>query len=283
MAKKKSSRQKPERAVPEAFTLHLVATAAGELLGGLATVAISQFPAVRFEVVAHPLQNTTEKLESTLDNLTGKRPIVLHALADDNAKLLVRNKCVVRHIPQYDATGMLVNFISECVGVLPQNDVTRLHQLDSAYQRRIEAMEFALEHDDSLGLRSLEEADLVIVGVSRVSKSPSTLYLSSRGYKVANVSISPETDFPEELARIPKNKIIAFTMQPRRLQQIRAERASRMGSEGTSYEDLNSVIHEVMAAEEEFRRRGYPIIDVTNITIEQTAAQILQTLKLRSK
>ncbi len=282
MAKKKPPGGK-SAPTADTYTVHLVAAAAGELLNGLALVAISQFPEVAFEVVAHSLQDSVEKLEATLANLTGQRPIVLHALADEDSKLLVRNECIVRHIPQFDATGPLVNFISECVGELPQNDVSRLHQLDSAYQRRIEAMEFALEHDDSLGMRSLTDADIVIVGVSRVSKTPTTLYLGSRGYKAANVSISPESGIPTALGKISRKKIVAFTTQPKHLHEIRSSRAKQMGIEGTAYEDLSSVIREVMAAEAEYRRRRYPIIDVTSLTIEQTAARILDTLKLRPK
>lgn len=281
MANKKAQRRNPVQPAADSYTIHLVAAAAGELLSGLATVAITQFPETEFHVVSHPLQNHLEKLEATLDNLTGQRRIVLHALADEAAKLMVRNKCVVRHIPHFDATGLLVNFISDCVGALPQNDVSRLHQIDSAYQRRIEAMEFALEHDDSLALRSLNEADIVIVGVSRVSKTPTTLYLGSRGYKTANISVTPETGFPSELSRISKKKIVALTTQPKRLHEIRGDRAKQLGVQGTAYEDLNSVIREVMAAEAEYRRREYPIIDVTDLTIEQTVARIIERLQLR--
>ena len=284
MAKKKTPRKQAAKATgADGYTLHLIAAAAGELLGGLAAVAVSQFPEVDLEVVSHPLQTDLEKLSSTLEGLSGKHPIVLHALADVAAKRLVRNTCVVRRIPHFDATGPLLNFVSDSVGQLPQNDVSRLHMLDAAYQRRIEAMEFALEHDDSLGLRSLPDAQIVIVGVSRVSKSPTTLYLGSRGFKVANVSISPETGFPSELAEVPKRKIVAFTTKPKRLHEIRTERAKRMGVSGASYDDLGSVVREVMDAETEYRRRGYPIIDVTNLTIEQTAAQILETLQLNSQ
>ncbi|QDU55827.1 pyruvate, phosphate dikinase/phosphoenolpyruvate synthase regulator [Aeoliella mucimassa] len=283
MTKKKTKATRSSNGDFQGYTIHLIATAAGELLSGLATVAISQFPEIDFEIVPHPLQDTTEKLEETLDHLTGQQPIVLHALADETAKLVVRNRCVVRRIPHFDITGSLFNFIADCVGILPKNDVSHLHRLDSAYQNRIEAMEFALEHDDSLGLHSLEEADLVIVGISRVSKSPTTLYLSSRGYKVANVSIAPETGFPSELDRVSKRKVVAFTMQPKRLHEIRVERASRMRVSGTSYEDLQSVIREVMNAETEYRRRGYLIIDVTRATIEQTAAQIMQAVPLKPK
>jgi hypothetical protein len=284
LAKKHARRESTVRSAPDnTYTVHLIAAAAGELLSGLAAVAASQFPGVEFQIMAHPLRDTIEKIEETLAALAGERPIVLHALADQAAKQLVRNTCVARRIPHFDATGPLFNFLSDCVGEVPQNDVSRLHRLDAAYRRRIEAMEFTLEHDDSLGLGTLRETDVVIVGVSRVSKSPTALYLGARGYKVANVSISPQTGFPKVLAKISKKKIVAFTTQPKRLHEIRVERARRMGSPGTDYDDLDKIIAEVMAAETEYRARGYPIIDVTDLTIEQTAARILETLKLRPR
>ena len=279
MAKKKTA-QKNNQPANKSYTIHLVTTAAGELISGLASVAVTQFPDAHFEIVSHPLQNDIDKLSTTLDNLSGDKPLVLHALADEAAKLLVRNKCVVNHIPHFDATGPLINFFSNHVGLLPKNDASRLHQLDAAYLHRIEAMEYAMEHDDSLGMDSLHEAEIAIVGISRVSKSPTALYLGSRGFKVANISLALESGFPAALSKISKKRIVAFTSQPKRLHEIRKERAKRMGSEGTAYEDLGSVIREVMEAEEEYRRRGYSIIDVTNLTIEQTASQILQTLKL---
>lgn len=282
MAKKHALHDEPvDTSSHDRYTIHLVVAATGELISGLAAVAVSQFPNVAFDVVTHPLQDSLEKLAVTLDSLSGERPIVLHALADQAAKQLVRNTCAVRRIPHFDTTGPLFNFLSDCVGAVPQNDVARLHQLDAAYRRRIEAMDFTLEHDDSLGLNTLPEADVVIVGVSRVSKSPTALYLGSRGYKVANVSISPQTGFPKVLSRISRKKIVGFTTQPKRLHEIRIERAKRMGSEGTDYDDLDKIIAEVMATEAEFRARNYAIIDVTDLTIEQTAARILETLKLR--
>lgn len=284
LAKKRALHDKSTRPLSDdTYTIHLIAAATGELLNGLAAVAVSQFPSIAFDVVTHPLQDDLEKLQATLAKLSGERLIVLHALADQAAKLLVRNTCVAQRIPHFDATGSLFNFLSDCVGAVPQNDVTRLHRLDAAYRRRIEAMDFTLEHDDSLGLSTLREADAVIVGVSRVSKSPTALYLGSRGYKVANVSIAPQTGFPPALTKISKKKIVAFTTQPKRLHEIRVERAKRMGSERTDYVDLKKIIAEVMAAEAEYRKRGYAVIDVTNLTIEQTAARILETLRLRPR
>lgn len=280
LVKKKADAEQSDRQTHASYTLHLIAGATGDLLHRLATVAATQFSGADFELVAHPMQDSLQKLKDTLQHLEGSRPIVLHALADSWCKRLVRHECVSQRIPHFDVTGPLLDFLADCVGSLPDNDLSRLHQLDAAYQKRIEAMEFALSHDDSLGLPTLQEADIVIVGVSRVSKSPTTLYLSSRGFKVANVSISPQTGFPEELAKIDQRKIVAFTSQPKRLHQIRTDRLQRIGASSSDYDDLASVIREVMAAETDYQQRGYPMIDVTNLTIEQVAAKILELLKL---
>lgn len=283
MGKKRANTAGASRPVDESYTLHLIAGATGDLLHRLASVAVSQFSEVRMKLVDHPMVDDLEKLQETLKHLEGERPIVVHALPDSAAKRLVRQECVTRRIPHYDVTGPLLDFVADCVGSLPDNDLSRLHQVDAAYQNRIEAMEFALAHDDSLGLQSLREADIVIVGVSRVSKSPTTLYLSSRGFKVANVSISPQTGFPEELSKIDQRKIVAFTTQPKRLQEIRTERLRQNGVESSDYDNLQKVIREVMETDAEYRKRGYPVIDVTNRTIEQVAAEILEKLKLTPK
>lgn len=279
-SKRKADAASVARRSEDSYTLHLIAGSTGDLLHRLASVAATQFSGVEFELVPHAMRDDLEKLQETLDHLEGSRPIVIHALPDAAGKRLVRRVCVSQRIPHFDVTGPLLDFLADCVGSLPDNDLSRLHQIDAAYQKRIEAMEFALAHDDSLGLPTLKDAEIVIVGVSRVSKSPTTLYLSSRGFRVANVSISPQSGFPTELAKIDKRKIVALTSQPKRLQEIRAERLRRTGAKSSDYDDLSNVIREVMAAEAEYQQRGYPVIDVTDLTIEQAAAQILERLKL---
>ncbi len=275
MAKKKpAARQK------SGYTLHLIAGGTGDLLHRLAGVAVGQFPSATLQIVNHPLVESEERLQSALAAADGTRSIIIHALPSDESKRRIKRWCVPRSIPEFDATGPLVDFISACVGQLPENDLSRLHQVDVAYGQRIEAMEFALQHDDGLGLPTLRAAEIVIVGVSRVSKSPTTLYLASRGYKTANVSISPQTGFPAELAKISQKKIVALTTQPKLLQAIRSDRADEMGLEHTSYDDLQAVRREVMDAEAEYRRRGWPIVDVAGSTIEKTATQIVELLHL---
>jgi regulator of PEP synthase PpsR (kinase-PPPase family) len=264
----------------EKYTMHLISGSTGDLLFRMATMAATQFSNIEFEIVPHPLAATPEQLERILHGINGPRVMVIHGLADAVSKQLVRSYCVRQRLPHFDLTGPLFDFLADCVGQFADNDLARLHSMDAAYQRRIEAMEFAMEHDDNQGLPTLSKADIVLVGLSRVSKSPTMLYLGSRGYKVANVAISPATGFPAELAKIPKKKIVALTMQPKRLHEIRVERMKEAGAPGTDYDDLKSVIREVLDFETECQRRGYPLIVATNTTIEQNAAQVLMTLKL---
>lgn len=280
MTKKKKGSRTTVTPEERRYTLHVITAATGDLLHRFASVAATQFSGIEFEVHSHRLKKTLEDVASTLADIDPRNAIVIHGLADPNAKNLVSQSCVVRRIPHFDATGPLMNFIADCVGALPDNDVFRLHQLDAAYQRRIKAMEFTIQHDDGLGIETLADAEIVIVGISRVSKSPTSLYLGSRGFFTANVSIAPEVGFPAQLARAQKGRVVALTMQPKRLQEIRAERAKAFGMPEAAYGRLDAVIREVAEAEAEYRRRKYPIIDATALTIEQTAARILDELGL---
>jgi regulator of PEP synthase PpsR (kinase-PPPase family) len=264
----------------EKYTLHLISGSTGDLLFRMTSMATTQFSHIEFDIVPHPLAETPEVLESILQGINGPRAMVIHGLADAGAKQIVRSYCVPRRLPHFDLTGPLFDFLSDSVGQLSDNDLSQLNRMDAAYQRRIEAMEFAMQHDDNLGLATLNKADIVLVGLSRVSKSPTMLYLASRGYKVANVAISPTIGFPPELAKVGKKKIAALTMQPKRLHEIRVERMKAAGAPGTAYDNLKSVIREVLDFEADCQKRGYPMIDATNMTIEHTSAQILRALKL---
>lgn len=277
-AKSKSTAEQ-RSAAQQSYAIHLVTTSTGDLLYRLASIAATQFSGVDFTLVPHRLKTDLEMLEESLASIDGGNAIVVHAVADSAAKQVVRATCVQRRIPHFDATGPLMDFLADCVGALPDNDVGRLHRVDAQYQQRIAAMEFTIQHDDGLGLETLAEADVILVGLSRVSKSPTSLYLGSRGYKTANVSITPQTGFPKELARL-KKRIVALTMTPQKLQEIRTARMSDFGAPGTSYENLSDVIREVIEAETIYRKRKYPIVDVTQLTIEQTAAKALDALGL---
>ncbi len=287
-AKKKSAKRKAARSEASArprgkgaaapdWTLHIISDATGNLARHMITPMLTQFPGLDVEKTYHPFCNTLEKVEQTIKEIEPKRAILLHALVDPDAKRLVQLMCIPRRLPQYDLTGGLAGFLAEHFGTLPAEQVSRLHQVDAAYFRRIDAMEFTAMHDDSQALDSIDGADIVIVGLSRLSKSPTSTFLASLGYKVANVSITPQTGFPRQLEGV-KKKTVALTVQPKRLQAHRAARLPEVSD--VPYHDLQAVIREVVWAEEQYRKRKYPVLDITGMTIEQVSARIVEELGL---
>ncbi len=280
--KRNSAAAKPARRRPKKFTLHIVSDGTGNLAAHMITAILSQFPNVKIDCVFHVFQHSLEKINETTRKFRPGNDIVLHALVDPQLKLAMETACVERDIPHFDLTGSLVQFISDHIGVAPVNELSRLHQVNAGYFQRIEAFEFTAQHDDGLGLQSIEHAEIVIVGVSRVSKSPTSMFLASRGYKVANVSITPTTGFPAELDKV-QDRVVAFTVQPKRLHEIRAVRLAASNLHDTSYDSLREVVREVSQANAEYAARGYPVIDITQMTVEQTAATVLETLKIPRK
>jgi [pyruvate, water dikinase]-phosphate phosphotransferase / [pyruvate, water dikinase] kinase len=275
---KSAARRKPP------YTLHLISDATGTLARHMISAVLTQFPQLNVKQVYHVFNNRKDEIEKTIGTFKNRNHLVFFALLDPESKQAIHNACVERKIPHYDLTGSLVQFICDHTQTKPVNELTRLHQTDTGYFQRISAMEFTAQHDDSRGLNTLGQADVVIVGLSRVSKSPSSIYLGAMGFKVANVSITRETGFPPELD-VVKKKIIAFTLQPRLLHQIRHKRVKSYQEFATehnltdlSYCNLRAVVEEVVFAETEFRRRSYPILDITNMTVEEVAANVLRIL-----
>jgi regulator of PEP synthase PpsR (kinase-PPPase family) len=275
------------RTRPPTYTIHLISDATGTLARHVVNAVLTQFPRLRVRQLFHVFQNRKDEVEKTIKTFKRRHHLVFFALLDPECRQLIHDACTRMRIPHLDLTESIVHFIADSTRTRPAYAVDRLHRTDTGYFQRVAAMDFTARHDDSRGLDTLAEADIVIVGVSRVSKSPSSMYLSSMGYKVANVSITPETGFPRELARV-RAKTVAFTIQPRRLQEIRQKRLSAYerqaalkglgGLMGSSYSDLRSVVREVAHAEAEYRRRGYPILDVTQLTVEEVAATVLRLL-----
>ena len=264
------------------YVLDIVSDATGSLAGHMINSVLTQFPDLKAKYVYHIFKRGPEDVRETIKSFRKGNHMVLHALLNAESKTAIEEACTRLKIPHYDLTGSLVQFIMDHTGAKPVNELSRLHETNEGYFQRIEAMEFTAQHDDGLGLASLEEADIVIIGLSRVSKSPTSTYLSAWGYKVANVSIVPETGFPKELDRVHK-KIVALTLQPRRLYDIRRKRFEDTVREidekhlkELPYYNLRAIIREVMNAEAEYKKRGYPLINITEMTVEETAATILR-------
>ncbi len=277
----------PSRKRSSGHTLHIVSDATGSLARHIITAVLTQFPGLTFRERYHTFQRDRAAIGRTLRSFRADgRTVVFYALIDTENKQRLAGACRQKGIPAFDLTGSLVQFITDRTGVRPVNELSCLHTMDAGYFRRIEAMEFTGQHDDSRRLDSIAQADIVIVGLSRVSKSPTSTFLGSMRYKVANVSITREAGFPVELSGVRK-KIVAFTANPAALQRIRErrftefkERLDRAGRAPLDYYDPRGIVQEVVWAEEVYRRRRYRVLNTSDLTIEEIAARVLKLLKI---
>jgi [pyruvate, water dikinase]-phosphate phosphotransferase / [pyruvate, water dikinase] kinase len=219
-------------------------------------------------------------VEAVFGEVAAVRGTVMHALVDSDAKALVSRRCRELGLAECDLTGAFIEFLAEASGVAPAPDRRRLHDVDEAYQRRVKAVEFALEHDDGLGLDTLHGADVVLVGVSRTSKTPTCMYLAQQGYKAGNVSLAMNVDPPLQLLALPPSKVAALVIDPSQLARIRSRRQAGWHMPDTAYNEAGAVEAEVQWSRLLFKRQGWATFDVTNQAIEETAARIVERLRL---
>lgn len=290
MAKKKGKTSKkapaarapaePAAAPEGPWTVHVLSDASGNLAAHMTRTVLMGFEGLRARRELHVFQSAPELIRETIDSIDPDRAVLVHAVMGKVLKRTVQEACAARGIPCLDLTGPLVAFLETQTGVPASEDLSRIHEVSDDYFRRVAAIEFTAEHDDSRNLPSIHEADIVIVGLSRLSKSPTSYLLGSMGFRTANVSIVREVGFPPELDRVA-DRTVALTVQPRFLADVRRRRMAASGIDDTAYMDVREVIREVAWAEQAFAERGYPIIDITAHTIEETSAAICRALGVR--
>jgi len=207
---------------------------------------------------------------------------VLFTIVDDTLRTELENSCRELKVPCIPILDPVVSALGSYLGAEIHAEPGRQHVMDADYFSRIEALHFVLSHDDGQATRTLERADVVIVGVSRTSKTPTCIYLANRGLKAANVPIVPGCELPGELLNMKKPLVVGLINDPRQLVQIRRNRLRSLGQdEDTDYVDLETVIDEVKQAKRLFARNEWPVIDVTRKSIEEVAANILQLYNRR--
>jgi hypothetical protein len=261
---------------PPRRTIHVLSDAAGHLPRHMVIAFLTQFPAGTFQVIYKPFLRTVARVEAALATCDADACIVMHALVSAASKRAVERHCKGRGIPSCDLTGRFVEFLVEASAVPASQDVRRIHEVDDSYKRRVKALEFTLEHDDGLGLDTINDADLILTGISRTSKTPTSIYLSQQyGLKVANVALAMVVEPPRELLAAAKEKVIGLLIDAALLTRIRTRRNTEWKMGGTSYNDEQQVEEEVRWSRRLFLRQGWSTIDVTNRAIEETAARIV--------
>lgn len=262
-------------------SLVLMSDSSGNLLEHFFTAILTQFPKDKLHIQTIPFIKNRNTLTDALQTINPS--VVFHAFADHELKTAIAAECDKRKLKCWDVTGPTVEYLEGATDLKASRTPQPLHIVDSAYLGRMGALEFAIQHDDSRRLDRLEDAEIIIVGISRVSKSPTALFLAYRGFRVANISIVPSQGFPDPLKKHRVKNVVALTLQPRRLSQIRKRRFAGWNLKEFNYDDQREIVHEVAEAESMFRKKKWPIINTTDLAVEESSTLVLTALKLKPK
>jgi [pyruvate, water dikinase]-phosphate phosphotransferase / [pyruvate, water dikinase] kinase len=264
--------------------LHLVSDSTGETLEMIAKAALAQFE--HATVVRHfwPMVRSRQHLDRIVSELTTKPGLVFYTLVNAETRARLEEHCRHLSLPAVPVLDEVTAALANALGQVAQGRPGRQHLMDEAYFSRVDAIQYTIAHDDGIACEDWEEADVVLAGVSRSSKTPTSIYLANRGYKVANIPLVVESPPPAALFALKKPLIVGLTNSPERLVQIRRNRLLTLGETmRTDYVDAERVQAEVAFARRMFADRGWPVIDVTRRSIEETAAAIIRLLDERKR
>ena len=262
------------------IVLHLVSHASGELIEMLARNAVAQLEGIHVERRLWKMVRRLGQVPEILGALAHAPGYVLHSISHTDIREALEEGCRRLDVPCQFALEPLIKNLADHFGAIVQYRVSSSSAIDDDYYLRVEAMKYTLAHDDGVASDDLESADVIIVGVSRATKTPTCMYLASRGIKAANVPLVPGAPLPTGLMNARAPLVVGLTVDPARLVLIRTARLQALKQHGDSgYSDMDALRKEVLEARRLFIRRGWPVIDVTNRSIEQTAAMIIDMLK----
>ena len=257
--------------------LHLLSDSTGETLEVIAKACLAQYEEV--EVVRHlwPMVRSEGHLDRVLDDIARRPGLVLYTLVSSNIRRELEQKCRRRGIHAVSVLDPVTHALSAVLGQEAKGRPGKQHALDAAYFARVDAIQFSIAHDDGVGSENWEEADIILAGVSRTSKTPTSIYLANRGFKVANIPLVPESPPPPSLFTVKHPLVVGLTTNPERLIQIRRNRLLSLNqAPETDYVDVDAVNRELAFARRLFADNGWPVIDVTRRSIEETAYAIVK-------
>ncbi len=265
------------------FHVHLVSDSTGETLNAMLKATTAQFAAARPLEHVHSLVRSPTQLDRVMTEIEASPGLVLYTIVNPDLRRRLEIRCSELQTPAFSVLDPLITAFSDYLGLEQSLQTGAQHEMDEEYFRRIEALDYTLAHDDGQMSWDLEPADVVLIGVSRTSKTPTCMYLANRGVKAANIPLVPAVDLPEAVFSLRKPLVVGLVASPERLAQIRQSRLGELNASqhAESYSDLASVREEVRQAKRLFAKHRWPTIDVTRRSVEETAATILTKLSAR--
>ena len=259
------------------LTVYIISDSIGETAERVVKAAASQFDNLNIEIKRMAYVNEEQEITDIIREILDERCMIVYTLVVPELKAILMQEADKRSIPAIDIMSEVLDKIQAMTKEKPKKEPGLLRQLDEEYFKRVAAIEFAVKYDDGKDPKGIIQADLVILGVSRTSKTPLSMYLAHKQIKAANVPLVPEVTLPKELFEIPSNKIIGLSIKPQQLYMIRKERLAALGlSAKANYADMDRILKELEYAEKVMRKVGCIVIDVTNKAVEETASKVLE-------
>lgn len=260
---------------------YVLSDSIGETGEEVAKAAVSQFNSGKYEIRRFPYITEENQIIEILEEAKEERCIILFTIVIDSLRKFLVKKAQEYNIEAIDIMEPILKSIQKVVGFKPKREPGLIRKLDEKYFRKVEAVEFAVKYDDGKDTRGIKKADIVLIGVSRTSKTPLSMYLAHKNVKVANVPLLPEVTPPEELFDIDPNKIIGLIANPIKLNEIRQERLKALGlNNNANYASMDRILNEIEYAEELMDKLQCKRIDVSNKAVEETAGVILELMRI---
>ena len=268
----------------DTYEIYLISDSTGETVDRIFTALRAQFKNFNYEINQFSFIRTENQISEIIKKLK-KNSIILYTLVDKNLANSLINKANKNNVPCFSVLGNLINSFSAILNQSSLSIPSRQHKLNEEYYDRVEAIQFTIRHDDGNDIKDIEESDIIILGVSRTSKTPTSIYLANRGFKTSNIPLVNNKSIPENI-KLNRRKIciVGLTTDPERLVDLRKNRLrSIKENEKSNYTNLKRISEEVKSAMKMFKKYRWPVIDVTRKSVEETAASIIKIHEINKK
>ena len=261
------------------YQIYLISDSTGETLDRIFLALKAQFLNINYNVHSFSFTRTENQILKILDDAKkNKNSIILYTIVDNNLAKYLSNVSQNKKIPCFGILGNLILNFSKILNQKATHEPSGQHILNEEYYDRIEAIQFTMNHDDGNLINEVEKSDIILVGVSRTSKTPTSIYLANKGFKTSNIPLVNENSLPEKLKQNPKMTcVIGLSTEPERLADLRKNRMNSLReTENIKYTDLENIKREVLDAKKTFQKYKWPLIDVTRKSVEETAASVIK-------
>ncbi|RPF90060.1 MAG: kinase/pyrophosphorylase [Rhizobiales bacterium TMED168] len=274
-----------KKEIRKSLTLHLISDSTGVTLRAVSSAAAAQFTELDYQEKTYPMVRTITQLNRVLETIRIDKGVVFCTLVEEEVREKLEKFCKKENIPYFPVMENIVSLLEKYTGIKAINKPGGQHILNDDYFKRIEAINYTLEHDDGQGQINLEEADVIVVGVSRTSKTPTCIYLANQGIKAANYPLVPHIGISDELNAIKNTQVVALITSAHALVEIRRKRSATLGISvvDNDYIDIHKVEEEITAAKRIFANKGWPVIDITRRSVEETSSAIMNILSQKEQ